>query len=151
MSRSHSPGRASAYAMSVGAWADSLLLAARLSLAAVFLYSGAVKLLGWQAAVTEFGQLNVPLPVIAVTVTVVVQLLGGLAVGLGWQVRAAASALAAFTVIATLIGHPFWAFSGVEFQRQLTTALEHLAIVGGFLLLTVTGPGCLSLEGRGRA
>lgn len=151
MSRLHSRGRESAYATTVGAWIDSLLLAARLLLAAVFLYSGAAKLLGWQAAVTEFSQLNVPLPVIAVIATVVVQLLGGLAIGLGWQVRAAAAALAAFTVLATLIAHPFWVFSGVEFQRQLTTALEHLAIVGGFLLLTVTGPGRFSLEGKGRA
>lgn len=151
MSRLHSGDRASAYATTVGAWADSLLLTARLFLAVVFLYSGAVKLLGWQPAVTEFGQLDVPLPIIAVTATVIVQLLGGLAIALGWRVRAAAAALAAFTVIATLIGHPFWAFAGVEFQRQLTTALEHLAIVGGFLLLTVTGPGRLSLEGKGRA
>jgi putative oxidoreductase len=151
MSMLHSRGRASAYATTVGAWSDSLLLAARLFLADVFLYIGALKLLVWQAAVTEIGQLNVPLPVIAVTATVVVQILGGLAIALGWQVRAAAAALAAFTVIATLIGHPFWAFAGVEFQRQLTTALEHLAIVGGFLLLTVTGPGCLSLEGKSRA
>lgn len=151
MSRLHSGDRASAYATTVRAWSDSLLLAARLFLASVFLYSGAVKLLAWHAAVSEFVMLGVPLPVLAVTATVAVQLLGGLAVSLGWQVRAAAAALAAFTVIATLIGHPFWAFAGVEFQRQLTTALEHLAIVGGFLLLTVTGPGRLSLEGKGRA
>jgi uncharacterized membrane protein YphA (DoxX/SURF4 family) len=144
MSRLHAGDCASAYATTVGAWADSLLLTARLFLAAVFLYSGAVKLLAWQAAVTEIGQLDVPLPVIAVTATVVVQLLGGLAIALGWRVRAAAAALAAFTVIATLIGHPFWGFAGVEFQRQLTTALEHLAIFGGFLLLTVTGPGRLA-------
>src|SRR3546814_1362196 len=48
----------------------------------------------------------------------------------------AALGLAAFTVIATLIGHPFWTFEGADFQRQLTTALEHLAVVGGFLALT---------------
>ena len=75
-----------------------------------------------------------------------VQLSGGLAVALGWQVRLSALALAAFVVIATLIGHPFWAFKGADFQRQLTTVPEHLAIVGGFLLLAAIGPGRLSLE-----
>lgn len=117
----------------------------------MFLYSGLVKLAGWQAAINEFDQLGLPLPALAVAATVAVQLAGGLAIALGWQVRAAAAILAAFTVVATLIGHPFWAFAGVEFQRQLTTALEHLAIVGGFLLLTITGPGRLSLQAKGRA
>ncbi|MGF1632126.1 MAG: DoxX family protein [Kiloniellaceae bacterium] len=120
------------YAATVSAHSDSLLLVARLFLAAVFLYSGVVKLVGWQVAISEFELLGVPLPAVAVAAMVAVQLLGGLAIALGWQFRAAAAALAAFTVVATLIGHPFWAFAGVEFQRQLTTALEHLAIVVGF-------------------
>ena len=124
-----------------------VLLAARLCLAAVFLYSGATKLIQWRSAIAEFEALGLPLPTtVAIAATVAVQLSGGLAVALGWQVRFAALALAAFIVIATLIGHPFWAFEGADFQRQLTTVLEHLAIVGGFLLLAVIGPGRLSLE-----
>ena len=139
------------YAATVSAHSDSLLLVARLFLAAVILYSGVVKLVGGQVAISEFDLLGVPLPAVAVAATVAVQLLGGLAIVLGWQFRAAAAALAAFTVVATLIGHPFWAFAGVEFQRQLTTALEHLAIVGGYLLLTITGPGRISLHAKSRA
>jgi putative oxidoreductase len=141
----------SVHAAAVSAHSDSLLLVARLFLAEVFLYSGVVKLVGWQAAIAEFDLLGVPLPVPAVAATVAVQLLGGLAIALGWQFRAAAAVLAAFAVVATLIGHPFWAFAGVEFQRHLTTALEHLAIVGGFLLLTITGPGRFSLQAKSRA
>jgi putative oxidoreductase len=141
----------SVYTATISAHSDSLLLVARLFLAAVFLYSGAVKFMGWRAAISEFDLLGVPVPVLAVAATVAVQLLGGLAIALGWQFRAAAAALAAFTVVATLIGHPFWAFAGVEFQRQLTIALEHLAIVGGFLLLTITGPGRFSLQAKSRA
>ncbi|KZB69000.1 hypothetical protein AUP42_08830 [Thalassospira lucentensis] len=123
-------------------------LMARLCLAAVFLYSGSTKLIHWQAAISEFEGLSLPLPAVAVALTVAVQLLGGLAVALGWRVRLAALALAIFTVIATLIGHPFWNFEGPELQHQLTTMLEHLAIVGGFLLLAANGPGHLS-AGRG--
>jgi putative oxidoreductase len=138
-------------AKTVSAHSDSLLLVARLFLAAVFLYSGAVKLTGWRAAIAEFDLLGMPVPDLAVPAVVAVQLLGGFAMVLGWRFRAAAAVLAAFTVAATLIGHPFWAFAGAEFQRQATTALEHLAIVGGFLLLTITGPGRFSLQSQGRA
>src|SRR3546814_14245007 len=74
-----------------------LLLAARLCLAAVFLYSGATKLLSWQAAIAEFEQIGLPFSPLAVAATVIVQLSGGLAVALGWRVRLAALGLAAFT------------------------------------------------------
>lgn len=123
-------------------------LMARLCLAAVFLYSGSNKLMHWQDAISEFDGLGLPLPAVGVTLTVVVQCLGGVAVAFGWRVRLSALVLAAFTVIATLIGHPFWNFEGPELQHQLTTMLEHLAIVGGFLLLAANGPGHLS-AGRG--
>src|SRR3546814_20680691 len=60
----------------------------------------------------------------------------------------AALGLAAFTVIATLIGHTFWTFEGADFHRQLTTDLEHLSVVGGFLALTAHGAGRLSVSHR---
>src|SRR3546814_18540922 len=85
---------------------------------------------------------------LAVAATVIVQLSGRLSVALGWRVRRSARGRAAFTVIATLIGHPFWTFEGADFQRQLTTALEHLAVVGGFLALTARGAGRLSVSHR---
>lgn len=125
-----------------------ILLCARVCLATVFLYSGAVKALDWEAAVAEFVQLGLPIPSLAVATTIAVQLLAGLAVVVGLQVPLAAMVLAAFTVTATLIGHPFWTFEGVAFVRQLTTALEHLAIVGGLVLLSFTGPGHISMSDK---
>jgi putative oxidoreductase len=129
-----------------GVRSDYVLLVARVCMASVFIFSGAAKLLGWQLAIAEVEQLGVPLPWIAAVATVVVQLIGGLAIALGWHFRAAAASLAAFTFVATLVGHTFWVFDGAEFHRQLTTALEHIAIVGGFLLLMITGPGRLALQ-----
>jgi uncharacterized membrane protein YphA (DoxX/SURF4 family) len=42
-----------------------------------------------------------------------------------------AGVLAVFTMLATLIAHPFWLLEGADRVRQLTTFLEHVAIVGG--------------------
>ena len=39
--------------------------------------------------------------------------------------------LAGVTVTATVIGHRFWLRHGAEFRHELTTSLEHVAIVGG--------------------
>jgi uncharacterized membrane protein YphA (DoxX/SURF4 family) len=54
----------SAYAATVSTHSDSLLLVARLFLAAVFLYSGVVNLVSWQAAINEFDVLGMPVPVL---------------------------------------------------------------------------------------
>jgi len=118
-----------------------LLYVARLCLAAVFIfiYSGATKLVGWRDAMGEFEALGIPLPFLAIAATVSVQLFGGLALATGRQVRIAALALAGFTIFATLIGQPFWRVEGADLQHQLTTKLEHLAIVGGFLAIVAYG------------
>ena len=116
-------------------------LLARFCLAVVFIYSGATKLIGWSGTLAEFAALGIPVPLLAAIATIFVQLAGGCAVLAGYRVEAAALGLAAFTVVATLIGHPFWTFEGLEFHRQLTTALEHLAIAGGFILLAIWKPG----------
>lgn len=124
------------------------LLAARTCLAAVFLYSGTTKLAYWSAGIQEFAALGLPMPALALAATVVLQMVGGMALFLGWRSGFAALVLAAFTVVATLIGHPFWVFEGDDFHRQFTTALEHLAIIGGLVAIAAAGPGLFSLQPR---
>jgi uncharacterized membrane protein YphA (DoxX/SURF4 family) len=40
-----------------------------------------------------------------------------------------------FTAAATVLGHRFWLLKGKAAQQELTTSLEHLAIIGGLILL----------------
>lgn len=127
-----------------GAW----LLAARLCLAAAFLHSGAAKLLFWSGGIEAFAALGPPMPALALAATIVLQLAAATALAIAWRSGPAVLALAAFTLAATLVGHPFWAFDGAAFHRQLTIALEHLAIVGGLLAIAATGPGPFSPQPR---
>jgi putative oxidoreductase len=55
----------------------------------------------------------------------------------GFFVWFGALLLAGFTIAATLLGHRFWLRRRSEFHHELTTNLEHVAIVGGLLLLSV--------------
>ena len=45
-----------------------------------------------------------------------------------------AGILAGFTVVATLLAHPFWTFEGPDRGRQTATFFEHVAIVGGLAM-----------------
>ena len=116
---------------------DYGIVAARLMLAAVFLYSGQDKLSHWRASVAEVVELGMPVPALFAAGTIASQLAGGLSVAFGIVAAAGAALLAAFTIAATLLGHRFWLLHGTEAKRELTTSLEHLAIVGGLILVGI--------------
>jgi len=75
-----------------------------------------------------------------------VEFFGGLAVLLGLQTRYAAALIAIFTVVATLISHRYWEFSGAERRAQEVNFSKNVCIVGGYLLLMATGGGRFSLD-----
>jgi uncharacterized membrane protein YphA (DoxX/SURF4 family) len=110
---------------------------ARLCLAAVFLYSGVDKLSHWRSSIEEVKSDGLPWPAAFAGVTVFTQLVGGCLVATGFFAWLGALVLAGFTVAATVVGHRFWLRRGAEFRHELTTSLEHVAIVGGLLLLCV--------------
>ena len=112
-------------------------LIARLCLAAVFLYSGVDKLTHWRASIEEVKGDGLPWPAAFAGATVFTQLVGGFLVATGFFAWLGALLLAGFTVAATLLGHRFWLRRGAEFRHELTTGLEHVAIVGGLVLLSV--------------
>jgi uncharacterized membrane protein YphA (DoxX/SURF4 family) len=111
------------------------LIVARLCLAIVFLYSGVEKLWYYESSLKEVRGYGLPFPHLGVALTVAAQLLGGVLVVSGYLVWFGALILAGFTILATLIGHRFWRLQGEPFRHELTTTLEHLAIVGGLLLI----------------
>jgi uncharacterized membrane protein YphA (DoxX/SURF4 family) len=114
---------------------------ARLALAAPFLISGVMKLLDFPGAMTEVAGMGLG-PAGPFAVAVIVTQLGGSLLFLTrrycWL---GAGLLAGFTVVATLLAHPFWAFDGPDRGHQTATFFEHVAIVGGFAMaaLFVTG------------
>jgi uncharacterized membrane protein YphA (DoxX/SURF4 family) len=123
------------------------LLATRICLSAVYLYSGISKLVDIPAGMAEVAGLGLPAPVLFLVLTILVQLGGGLMVLVGLWTRLAAFLLLGFTIVATALAHNPLGLGGVEFQRQLTTSLEHLGIVGGFILLIAGDAGPISIDG----
>jgi transmembrane protein len=106
----------------------------RLALASPFLVSGFVKLLDFSGATAEVAGLGLR-PGAPFAAAVVLTQLGGSMLFLTrrfcWL---GAAILAGFTVVATLLAHPFWTFEGPDRGRQTATFFEHAAIVGGFAM-----------------
>jgi uncharacterized membrane protein YphA (DoxX/SURF4 family) len=113
------------------------VIAARLMLAAVFLYSGQDKLRHWRASIAELAVLGLPAPSLLLAATIGTQIAGGISVAFGIAAAVGAALLAAFTIAATVLGHRFWLLRGMAARRELTTSLEHLAIVGGLILVGI--------------
>ena len=100
----------------------------RLGVAAVFLYAGADRLRHWRESLTDVAELGLSLPATFTSLTIATGLLGGAVVASGVGAVPDAVALAGFTALAALLGHR-WLLYGQPSGRELTTALEHVAIV----------------------
>jgi len=114
-------------------------VAGRLCMAAVFLYSGQDKLRHRADALAEVRALGLPAPPLIVAGTSGAQLLGGLSIVLNLFIFWGALMLAGFTAVATLAGHRAWLLKGTAARAEFTTVLEHLAIIGGLLLVAADG------------
>ncbi|WP_257386861.1 DoxX family protein [Tahibacter caeni] len=109
---------------------------ARWALAAVFLYSGIDKLAHVDAAVAEVAGFGFRPAGLLAAITIASQLLGaGLLIAGGRAAIAGALLLAGFTAAVTVLVHQFWLSSGVDQVRTASTFLEHVGLVGGFLLI----------------
>lgn len=117
-------------------------LVGRILIAAMFVMGGISKITGYAGTQQYMEAFGIPgwlLPLVIAT-----EILGGIAIIVGWQTRLAALALACFTILAALFFH-----SDFADQMQMLLFMKNMAIVGGFLFLFAFGAGALSLD-KGR-
>jgi putative oxidoreductase len=116
-------------------------LAGRSLLSVLFLLSGVGKIGAYAATGAYMSSVGVPsdlLPVVIAT-----EVLGAIAIILGWQTRVTAALLAGFSLAAALVFHTNFAD-----QIEMIMFLKNVSIAGGFLLLVANGAGPLSLDRR---
>jgi len=109
------------------------LVPLRLVVGLVFVVHGAQKLFvfGLGGAAGFMGKVGIPLPSVAATVVIAVEILGGLALILGLGTRVAAALLAFEMVVAILTVRLKMGFmGGYEFELTLLAASLTLALLG---------------------
>ena len=113
----------------------------RVMLALIFILAGVGKIM--DPAGTMGYMQSVGLPGALLWPTIALEVLGGLAVAVGFKTRYAAIALAIFTIATAVIFHRNFAD-----QMQMIMFLKNIAIAGGLLLLAVGGRTAYSMDNR---
>jgi putative oxidoreductase len=125
---------------------DELILVARLLLATLFLIFGWRKLRDYSGTVTQLVQLGAPMPVLAATVAIFMELPVAFAVAVGAFARPAALLLVLYTLGTAFIGHRYWTITGADRVDMMDGFYKDVSIMGGFLLLYITGAGKYSID-----
>ena len=125
---------------------DGVILAGRLLLAALFLIFGWRKLTDYSGTVSRMVQDGARFPALATPVSIFMELPVAFAVAIGAFTRASAVLLALYTLATALIAHRYWTMTGANKVDSLESFYKNLSIMGGFLLLCMTGAGKYSID-----
>ena len=125
-----------------------LNLLGRLLIAALFLPAGLSKITGFDGTVGYIGSMGLPAPALGAVIAIAVEVLGGLALIVGWQTRIAALVLSLFTLVASVIFHAYWAAPADQAFVVQLLFYKNIAVIGGLLILAAQGPGAFSLDAR---
>ena len=127
---------------------DLLILLARILLMLLFVIGGWGKLTGFGGAVGYMASLGLPMPTVVAAIVVVMEFFVGLALVIGWYTRPLALLLAFYTLGTAIIGHHYWTMTGDAHAANMINFYKNVSIIGGLLLLCVTGAGKYSVDKR---
>jgi putative oxidoreductase len=114
-------------------------LAGRILLGHIFLLAGINKISGYEGTAGYMEAMGVP--GVLLPLVIVLEIVAGLALIIGFKAKWAALALAGFTVLAAVLFH-----TDFSDQTQMILFMKNWAITGGLLMVYVYGAGELSLD-----
>ena len=117
--------------------------AGRILISLMFVTSGFSKISGYTATQGYMEAMGVPGALLPLVIAV--ELLGGLAVMLGWHTRIAAFLLAGFSLLSALLFH-----ANFGDQMQMIMFMKNISIAGGFLMIVALGGGAYALDNRAK-
>ena len=125
---------------------DEIILASRFLLATLFLIFGWRKLRDYSGTVSQMVQVGLAMPILATAVSMFMELPVAFAVAVGAFTRTSAVLLALYSLGTALIGHHYWTVKGADYVDSLDGFYKNLSIMGGLLLLSITGAGKYSVD-----
>jgi len=121
--------------------AGLIQLLGRIMLALIFILAGVGKIMDPAGTIGYMDAMGVPSMLFWPTVAL--EILGGLALVVGYKTPVAAFALAIFSISAAVLFH-----SDFGDKMQMILFLKNIALAGGLLLLAVSGTTAYSLDSK---
>lgn len=125
-----------------------VVVIARLLLALMFILAGIGKFSGLEGTAGYIASKGLPMPAVLAFLTALLEVVGGIALAIGFQARIAGLLLALFTLVATFLFHNFWAMPPDQSFVQQLMFMKNLAVAGGLLLVFSFGAGPASVDAR---
>ena len=116
-------------------------LLGRVLIAAIFLAAGLNKISGYDGTVGYMESMGVPGALLPLVIAL--EVLGAVAIIVGWRTRLFAFLLAGFSVVSAVIFH-----RALGDSMQFILFMKNVAMAGGFLFLVARGAGEWSLDAR---
>lgn len=124
-----------------------LFLLGRIAIGGFFLWKAVERMKHWNEAGDALKRKGVPYISYVLPATMLIQVIGGLSVVLGFYARGGAILLLAFMVFHMYKLHAFWKLNhGTEQMLEKLLFMKDLAIIGGLLLLLAVGGGHFSVH-----
>jgi putative oxidoreductase len=132
----------------IGFWQGAVVVLGRFFFALIFLMAGANHFS--RQTIAFSASQGVPLAGVAVPLSGVLAVAGGLSVLLGYRAKLGAWLIALFLIPVTLMMHKFWLVQDpMMAQIQMILFMKNVSMLGGALLISQFGAGPFSLDARG--
>ncbi|AIT79573.1 DoxX family protein [Novosphingobium pentaromativorans] len=122
---------------------DVLALVGRIAIAGIFVLAGLSKITDPAGTMGYIASVGLPFPALGLIGAILIEVVGSLALIVGYRTRTVAILLAAFSVVTALIFH-----NQLGDQMQFLNFFKNIAIAGGLLNVAALGGGRLSLDAR---
>lgn len=128
----------------------------RLLMCSIFLWSGVGKLTNFSGMAGYAAAHGMPAPSLAIVVAIIVEIIGGLAILVGFKTRWAAIVLAIYCIITGLVFHLPGGMAhaydgtpeGYAALGDMINFYKNLVMAGGFLFVFGYGAGAFSVDNR---
>lgn len=126
---------------------NTVLLVARILLAALFIFAGAGKLAsgvdGMAGVAGWVASKGVPMALPLTWGAAIFEVVAGVLILVGFKTRLVSYALAAFCVFTAVVFH-----NDLANQNEFNSFFKNFAMAGGFLALSVVGAGAFSIDAK---
>lgn len=130
------------------ATSNTVALVGRILLAWLFIPAGLLKLTAFSGQVAYAQSVGMPMPEVGVAIGLLIELLGGILLLVGFKTRCAAAVLAVFTLAAGVLFHAYWSVPADQVMITKILFDKNVAIAGGLMAFVAFGAGSFSMDAK---